>query len=235
VVIGREERDAMWLARLDSDGRRVWERHIGNNVRGAVAALTDDHLVVVGFAAAKSGPTNEDRQTSLAAWVLDGSGNMLTETRLRNGLDPGFSDIEIVATRDAVYVASASHYTNPSPVEISKLALDGRPLWHKTLSDTVAATKNILRRVTCSPAMAIAPQEDIWVACVLGGQIQIYRLDPSSGEYDKVLLPLPACHEARSAKLFLIAQGDKMLLGGSRPSSNVGPSCTWISWLTAVR
>jgi len=235
VVVGREGRDAMWLARLDSDGRRLWERRIGNDVGAAVAALADDHLVVVGFAAAKSGPTNEDRQKSLVAWVLDGSGNMLTETRLRNDVDPAFADIDIVATQDAVYVASGSHYTNPSPVEISKLALDGRPLWHRTLSDTVAATKNVFTRVTCSPAMAIAPQEDIWVACALKGQIQIYRLDPSSGEYDKVLLPLPACHEARPAKLFLIARGDSMLLGGSRPSSNVGPSCSWIGWLTAVR
>ena len=65
---------------------------------------------------------------TIAAW----SRNLLNETRLRNDVDPAFADIDIVATQDAVYVASGSHYTNPSPVEISKLALDGRPL-SKTL------------------------------------------------------------------------------------------------------
>lgn len=235
VVIGREGRDAMWLARLDSDGRRLWERRIGNDVGAAVAALADDHLVVVGFAAAKSGPTNEDRKKSLAVWVLDGSGNMLTEIRLRTDLDPAFSDIEIVATHDAVYVASGSHYTNPSPVEISKLALDGRLLWSKTLSDTVVTTKDIFTRTTCSPALAVAPSGDVWVACALKDQIQLYGFDATSGQYDRTLFAPPGCHDGHANKLFLIKHGDDMLLGGSRSSYSAGSSCSWIGRLTASR
>jgi hypothetical protein len=235
AVIGPEGHDAMWLARVDSDGRRLWERRIGNGLGAAVAALADGRLVVVGFAAAEPGPTSEDRQISLTAWIVDATGQILTKTRIRTDLDFTFADIAIRTTQDAVYVASGSHSSRTSPVEISKLALDGALLWRKTLSDTVVI-KNIFTRVTCSAALAIAPTGDIWVACSLSDQIQLYRLDPYSGEYEMTLLALPDCHEGRpAAKLFLIMRGGEMLLGGSRPSNNSRSSCSWIGRLVASR
>jgi hypothetical protein len=230
-----------WLARISSDGKQIWERNIGNDLGSVVTSLPHDQLVVVGFEATGSIQTG-DYQVHVTAWIVDGSGKLLTQTQIRNSVTRSynsyFGNIAVTATDSAIYIASNWRgLFDAQPVEISKISIEGKLLWSTRLTDTAVAVETKVRTwKDCSPALAIMPRGDALVACALDGQIHLYELDQSSGTYRGSHLPLPDCQIKYPATLFLAIRPDGiMTLSGSRPSSNVAPGCTWIGRLTAVR
>jgi hypothetical protein len=237
AVAGLDDWDG-WLARIRPDGSQLWERHLGNDLNNAVASLPNDRLVVVGFESTGSGSTN-DYQNHVSAWIVDGSGNVLAKTRIRESISPtmhaaDFGPVFITTTSDAIYVASSwSDLFKPQPVEIAKLRHDGTLLWNVVLPDTVRANATAHPTwTTCSPALAVTPGEDLVVACSLQ-QIQIYKVDGRSGTYHENYLSLPDCDAHRSAVDFLVIRNNgAVVLSGSRPPSVISASCTWIGHVT---
>jgi hypothetical protein len=229
-----------WLARIGSDGKQIWERNFGNDLGSAVASLSNDQLVVVGFGSTGSIQTR-DYQVHVTVWIVDGSGTLLAETQIRNSITTSynhyFGKIAVTATGDAIYVASSwQGFFDAQPVEVSKLGIDGKLVWSNRLTDTVVGVDGAVRSwKNCSPTLAIMPHGDALVACALDGRIHLYELEQSSGAYRESYLPLPDCR-INPAALFLAVRPDGVIiLSGSQPNVNVGPGCTWIGRLTAVR
>jgi len=241
VAVAGEDARKGWVARIGSDGRQLWERRLGNAKHNAIASLSGNRLVLAGFEATGSSSTH-DYQDHVTAWIVDGSGELLAQTHIRNAINTSegsyFGQISVAATNDAIYVISNwSDSFQAQPAEVSKLALDGKLHWTTLLSDTIVSVKGAVPtwRI-CSPTLAINARGDILVVCALGGQIHIYQLEQSSGSYRESTLSLPDCHKGYPAKLFLAIRNDgTMILSGSRPGSNVAASCTWIGQLTEAR
>src|SRR5262245_150566 len=228
-----------WVARVSADGKELWAHHFGNDLGNTIAALPDDRLVLVGFESTASSPTQKGYQDHVTTWIIDGSGAALAKTRIRNSINSQqrsyFGHVSVVATSDAVYVASNwQDLFNPQPVEVAKLRLDGTLLWKVVLPDTVRAVEGRSTWRTCSPTLAVNPSGDAVVACSLR-QIQIYKLDGRSGTYRESFLSLPECQTNHPAALFLAIKSDgTMMLSGSRPLSNVAGNCTWIGRLAEI-
>ena len=131
-----------------------------------------------------------------------------------------------------MYAASNWQEFDARPVEVAKLRPDGTLLWKIAMPNTVrAADSTHPNWQSCSPALTITPRGDAVIACALD-QIQVYKLDGSSGAYRESYLAVPVCQAGRRAALFLAVQQDgTMILSGSRPASNSGAGCTWIGRL----
>jgi hypothetical protein len=238
AVVGRAD----WagrVARIGPDGKQLWERPLGNDLGGVISSLPGERLAVVGFEATGT-PQNRDYLDHVTLWILDGSGKTLTQTRIRDSINKSshsyFGKVSLVTTDDAIYVTSGwEEMFSAQPVEIAKLSLDGKLLWKTLLPDTIVEVERTVRSWNaCTPTLAVLPHGGVIVVCALGGQIQLYQIDPSSGAFQKSLLPLPDCQSGHSAALFLAPGKDgTMTLAGSRPPSNVAASCSWIGRLTA--
>jgi hypothetical protein len=240
AVVGRQGWDGR-VARISQDGGQLWERLLGNDLGGAIASLPRDRLAIVGFEATGSGQSRDYRD-HVTAWILDGSGKLLTQTRVRDSINKFqhsyFGKVSIVTTDDAIYVASNwTGLFDAQPVEIAKLSIDGKLLWNTLLPDTAVAVETAVRSWKgCSPTVAVTPHGGVLVACALDDQIHLYQIDQSSGAYQESHLPLPECQTGHPADLFLAIRKDgTMTLSGSRPGSNVAPSCSWIGRLTAIQ
>jgi hypothetical protein len=156
-------------------------------------------------------------QNHVTTWIIDGSGATLAKTRIRENIISGqqhayfggLGRVSVVATPDAVYVASNwQDPFNAQPVQIAKLQLDGTLLWKVILPDTVSPVETDVRTWrTCSPTLAVDPRGDAVVACSLQ-QIQIYTLDKDSGAYHESYLSLPECQAGHPAVLFLAIRND---------------------------
>jgi hypothetical protein len=195
-------------------------------------------LAIVGFEGTGSSQ-NRDYRDHVTAWIIDGSGKSLAQTRIRSSINKFehsyYGKVSVVTTDDAVYIASNwTGLFDAQPVEIAKLSTDGKLLWSTLLSDTAVAVETAARSwKVCSPTLAAAPNGSVLVACALDDQIHLYQLDRSSGAYRESHLPLPSCQIGHPAALFLAVRKDgAMTLSGSRPSSNVAPSCTWTGRLS---
>jgi hypothetical protein len=238
VVVAGRERWAGRVARIKPDGRQVWERLLGNELGAAIAPMAGDRLAVVGFEAIGSLQAGNYRD-HVTFWILDGSGKQLIQTRIRDSINKSegshFGKVLLVTSDKSIYVASQwTGLFDAQPVEIVKLSDDGKILWSTSLPDT-AISVAARGWKTCSPALAVTPSGGILVACTLDRQIQLYQLDPSSGAYQKSLLPSPEC-QAAYANLFLnIRKDGTMMLSGSRPDNSVAPSCTWVGRLTVTK
>lgn len=240
AVVGRQGWDGR-VARISQDGGQLWERLLGNDLGGAIASLPRDRLAIVGFEATGSGQSRDYRD-HVTAWILDGSGKLLTQTRVRDSINKFqhsyFGKVSVVTTDDAIYVASNwTGLFDAQPVEIAKLSIDGKLLWNTLLPDTAVAVETAVRSWKgCSPTVAVTPHGGVLVACALDDQIHLYQIDQSSGAYQESHLPLPDCQTGHPADLFLAIRKDgTMTLSGSRPGSNVAPSCSWIGRLTAIQ
>lgn len=234
VAVAGEDGGKGWLARIGSDGNQLWERHLGNDKGNAIASLPAGRLVVAGFDATGSAPTR-DYQDHVTAWIVDGSGEVLAQTRIRNAINPSsrsyLGGIWVAANDNAIYVVSnwidSSH---AQPVEVSRLDLDGRLLWSRSLPNTVVSMKGTVN--SCLPALAVDPHGDVLVACALRGQVQLYQLEQSSGSFRESDLSLPGCDYAKS--FLAIRKDGTMILSGSRPAYSLA-SCTWTGRLTEAR
>jgi len=240
AVVGQEGWGGR-VARIGADGTQLWERRLGNDLGGAIAPLSGGRLAVVGFEATGSAQ-NRDYRDHVTAWIIDGSGKQLTQTRVRASINKlqhrYFGKVSLVTRDEAIYIASNwTGLFDAQPVEIAKLTIDGKLLWSTLLPDTVVPVETAVRSWKgCSPTLAVTPKGDVLVACALADQIHLYQLDQSSGAYQESFLPLPDCQAGHPADLFLAIRKDgTMTLSGSRPGSNVAPSCTWIGQLTAIQ
>jgi PQQ-like domain len=240
VAVAGEDAGTGWLARIGADGSQLWERRLGIAKHNAVASLPGNRLVVAGFEAKGSSSTG-DYQEHITAWIVDGSGEILAQTRVRTAISTSaifnYEHISVAATKDAIYVVSSwGGYPHPQPVEVSKLDLDGKLLWSTVLSNTLTSVRTDLPPSgSCWPTLAINPRGDAIVACTLDGQIHIYQLERSSGSYQEGQFSLPDCNNKYSATLFLaVRKNGTMILSGSAPELNTVPRCTWVGRLTEV-
>jgi hypothetical protein len=230
VGIAGEDAGKGWLARIGSDGSQLWERHLGIWKANAIASLSGNRLVVVGFETTGSSSSG-DYQEHIAAWIVDGSGEILVQTRVRNTINTvfgsNFGHVSVVATKDAIYVLSAwMEFPHAQPIEVSKLSLDGKLLWTTSLPDNNARW---------SPTLAVNPVGDALVVFALDGRIHLYQFDQLSGKSRENDLPLPDCSKGYNAELFLAVRNDgTMILSGSPPELNTVPRCTWVGRLTEV-
>jgi hypothetical protein len=230
VGIAGEDAGKGWIARIGADGSQLWERHLGIWKANAIASLPEDRLVVVGFETTGSS-SNGDYQEHITAWIVDGSGNILTQTRVRNTINTAsssyFGHLSVVATKDAIYIISNwTGYPHAQPIEVSKLGLDGKILWTTSLPDNNAKW---------SPTLADNPVGDALLAFALNGRIHFYQFDKLSGGYRESDLPMPDCSSGYDATLFFATRNDgTMILSGSPPELNTVPRCTWVGRLTAV-
>ncbi len=229
IVAGRDGPQG-WIARLDKDGRQLWDLHIGNDKGIGVAALPDNRTFVAGFESTGSGLARDYRD-DVIAWVIDESGKPLTRTRVRYGINrfvnSDFGYLSVAASRHAAYIMSS--WSDSKPIEISKLAMNGTLLWSTRLPDTQ----------DCLSHLAISPRGDALTACAGNRWIHLYQLDGSSGAYRETLLPLPKCQidlakPRRPAELFLFDGREGLTLGGSRPGWDAGANCTWVGRLAAT-
>jgi outer membrane protein assembly factor BamB len=241
VAVAGEDAGKGWLARIGADGSQLWERRLGIAKHNAVASLPGNRLVVAGFEATGSSSTG-NYQDHITAWIVDGSGEILAQTRVRTAISTSaignYEHISVAATKDAIYVISSwDESFHTQPIEVSKLDLDGKLLWTTSLPNNNASAKiTVFTSRGCSPTtLAINPRGDAQVACTLGGQIHVYQLEQSSGSYRESELSLPDCNNGYSATLFLAVRNDAtMVLSGSQPELNTVDSCTWVGRLTEV-
>jgi hypothetical protein len=225
AVSGADYNDG-WVGRLAPGGAERWTMQLGNNLGNAVATLPDDRIVVGGFDG-----------TEVYTWIMDKAGAVVAATRTRNSIGEKYArvgKIAVAATTDAIYVVSYwNDMFHPQPVAVAKLQVDGKLAWSTVLSDTIFPLHTAAPTwQLCAPAVAIMPNQDAVIACALENQIQLYRLDASSGAEQESRIPLPDCQAGHPAALFLAIRDDRTaLLSGSRPSSNVAANCTWVGRL----
>jgi hypothetical protein len=235
IGVGFEAWDG-WVARFASDGRKLWVRRVGTDVASAVAALDDDRAVVAGIEA--SGPSNApDYRQDVVAWILDKSGQIVRRTTVRRRLNTSsiahFGTIDVARTKDGIFVASQwSDSKTAKPTEVSKLALDGSLMWTAKLPTTISDADNIGRRRICTGSLTVAANGDAVLACALGGQIHVFRINLQTGLHAETLMALPGCQAGRLAALFpFVSASGEVFLAGSRPPGNVGPGCSWMGRL----
>jgi hypothetical protein len=234
IAVAGEDSGKGWLARIGADGSPLWERRLDNAKGSVIASLPANRLVVAAFESTGSA-RSKDYQDNVTAWIVDGSGEVLAKTRIRNAINTSsmgyFGRIGVAANDNAIYVVSNwTGSPRAQPVEVSRLELDGRLVWSRSLPSTVVAMKGTEN--SCFPALAVNPRGDVLIACALRGQVQLYQLEQSSGSFRESDLSLPGCDYAKS---FLAVRKDgTMILSGSRPAYTVTTSCAWTGRLTEV-
>jgi hypothetical protein len=228
VAVTGEDAGKGWLARIGADGGQLWERYLGIAKYTAIASLTGNRVVVAGLEA--SGASPGDYQEHLVAWIVDGSGKILAQKRVRDAINTvsGASSghLAVAATKDAVYIISNwTGFPHVKPIEVSKLDIGGNLLWTTSLPDNNAKW---------SPALAVSPGGDPLVA-VADGRIRLYQFNQISGGYHESDISLPDCSNGYAVPLFLGVRDDgTTLLSGSPPELNTVPRCTWVGRLTEV-
>lgn len=234
VGVGRDMR-ASWLAKIAADGTLLTEHGFDNGKGAAVVPLHGGRFLVLGFNGEGQAAAYQD---DLSAWVLDDAGALRGPTRVREALNRAsgsyFGRVAASAVADGAYVASNwSELFQPQAVEVARVGPEGTPLWRQSLPDTISAKETrVTTFSTCDPALATLAGGDALVACALDGEIQLYRLNGATGEQRAVRLPLPECQRDHPAALFLMVRRDgAVLLGGSRPGSNVAGNCSWFGRL----
>ena len=171
-------------------------------------------------------------------WIIDKLGAMVTTTRTRKSIGEkyaSFGKIAVVTTTDAIYVVSNwGDNFHPQPVAVAKLELDGKLAWSTVLLDTIFPLHTAAPTwELCAPAVVIMPNHDVVVACALQSQIQLHRLNASSGAEQESRVPVPDCQAGRPVALFLAIRDDHTaLLAGSRPPTDLAANCTWVGKLT---
>jgi hypothetical protein len=230
VAVTGEDAGQGWLARIGVDGGQLWERHLGIAKYNAVASLSRNRVVVAGFEATGA-ISSGDYQEHIAAWIVDESGKILAQKRVRNAINTvsgsHYGHLSVATTKDAIYIISSwTEFSHVQPIEVSKLDLGGNLLWTTSLPDNNAKW---------SPALAVNPGGDPLVAFAVNGRIRLYQFNQLSGSYDESDLAMPDCGNGYAVPLFLAIRNDgTVILSGSPPELNTVPRCTWVARLTQV-
>lgn len=234
VVAGRESREN-WLAAVSIQGSILWERKFGVG-KGVALATGGDRIMIVALEDATVNDKNR-YQEDVAMRIYDSAGVLLGRQIIRAGINErrsgSYGRLAIKRSGDAMYVLSSwGEEFRAKPIEVTKLSVNGRPLWRKELTQSISQEKN-KAWTSCDQNQAVLADGDLLVACSIKKQIRIFRLNSKDGNLKVVSVPLPTCHEGRPAALFLTQRPNGAIwIFGSRPGNNVAASCTWLGALS---
>ncbi len=256
VVVAGSGRDNSWLARIGPDGARVAEWRFGSGKGVALAPLPGGRVVVAGFneggvtasaanqyeaaqVATQAGTYRDD----VSVWMLDATGDPQGPMPIHQGISQGSpyngpgnhaGTITIAAAGEAAYIAT-NWFGDPEPtgVEVTRIGSNGTVSWQRHLRETVAPMD--ARRVhSCWPALTALPNGDALVACALNSQVQVYRLDATTGKVAFARLAPPPCQRggyASSVSLLTQRNGTVLALG-SGMGNDGDAGCTWMARLS---
>jgi hypothetical protein len=203
--------------------------------KAVVTARPDGRILLLALEAEGESRKGEYRE-HVSAWTLDGDGNVLSTTRLRENINDqapaSYARLSVARSGDTVFVASSwSDGFRHKEVEVAAIDGNGAVPWTFRWPDTVFQPTN--RGWVCEPALAATQAGDLLVACAARSSIMLSLVDGRTGEARRGAVPLPECHSHSIAKLFLAQRAEtEFAIAGSRPSGNVAQSCTWLGTLT---
>ena len=224
-----------------SDGHPLWQRELGNGKGIAIAGLKDERLLVASFSAEGAGASYRD---NIIIQPVAADGTLGAVKVIRRGISQRigsyFGGIKMASVDDGAYVVSSWEDPFEAPLqssEVANISGDGKLLWSKVLPDSFEIKSRYDVKYCTKPAVTALPNGDGLVACVLNGQIHLHRFARLTGDDEHASLPVPPCNDDRhpvSLFLFVLKDGS-VLLGGSRPNSNVGPGCSWMGRLVTAK
>lgn len=238
IVVGEQDQNLSWLGRVAPNGRIVAEERFGGGKGVAAAALHDGRVLVVGITSEGRGATYRD---SVSAWFYDEVRGLGSPIRLREGINQRsgsyFARVAAVPAGDGAYVASSwDHFIYPAAVEIARVEPPGAVRWRTTVAATVQPRSGRSDSDTCNFGLATLPSGDALVACAFGNAANLFRLDGETGNVRVYRVALPECGQGHPTTLFLVSRDNgTLVLAGSRPTSNIGPGCSWLGRLTMPR
>jgi len=234
-----------WLALIAAtDGRLIWEHHLGNGKGIALVPTNNDRYIVANFESEGAGATYHE---NVSVRTVSADGQLGSATIIRQAINKErgsyFGSLSMSATKDGAYVVSSwkvPFLSNPSllqPSEISKVNMEGELLWSKILPDSFKLNTDRGGATFCSnPAIATLPNGDALLVCALNGQIRLHKFDRNTGNDEQSSLNFPpsACVGGGfPGALFLFVRRDgTVLLGGSWEGNDAAQGCSWLGYLT---
>ncbi|NCC03963.1 MAG: hypothetical protein EOM37_07970 [Proteobacteria bacterium] len=246
VVVQDYRSNEHWIALVNAnDGQLAWEKHLHDVSGVTIAPITNDHFMIAGFTPVRDVPSHQEH---VFVRTIDIHGELGPAIVIRSepyaGSEINLGTIRMAGSNEGAYVVSGwevPFQQKPELMksyEVARVSPDGSLLWSKTLPDSFKLNPNMSGARFCSnPAVAILPNGDGLVACVLGGRVHLHKFDSRTGKNEQVNLPLPACNDdKRPVTLFLFVREDGQIwLAGTRPSNNIAPICSWMGRLAAVK
>jgi hypothetical protein len=226
-----------WVAMVSNQGDTLWKYRFGTGKEVAVSAL-HDRILVAYFEG--NGDENEKYWEDVVTLLLDRSGTVLSRQIVRTDMNRSrsayYGNLAIEKPEDSFYVISSwQESSNVKPLEVAKVSRDGSLVWRKELPHSISQQPNRVVEVwtSCDQGQTALANGDLLVACAIGKQIFVSRLNASDGNAVTMRVALPECHQGRPAALFLMQKpNEKIWIFGSRPGSNIGASCTWLGQIS---
>jgi hypothetical protein len=225
-----------WLASVSREGKISWEKTIGLSANAAISEGRDGNVAFVGLRNVDSATHTGEEEAVF--WLFDPQGKVLAEHVIRPSINAHrsarYESVAMEAAPDGYFALVA--WGDPSddkPLTVAKLSLSGAVEWNVPLKHTATARPGRSADwEKCDQKQAVLGNGDLLVACSVEGEIILSRLDGKSGTQKTQRAALPACHEKRPAVITPFPLGkNSVLLVGSRPSSNVAASCSWLAEL----
>jgi hypothetical protein len=139
----------------------------------------------------------------------------------------------MVRSADAVYLLSEwAGISNAKAVGVSKLNLEGRPIWTKELPETSRLiTSGVGKARTCPIVFGVLRDGDLMIGCTAGEKIQFIRLKSQTGTSEARTVAKPYCRNGGSTSVLLLAPKDDRTLWvfGSKPRDLQERGCTWLA------
>jgi hypothetical protein len=234
VLVTGPKGNGTWLASVSDQGKISWEKTIGLPADAAITEGRDGNIAFVGLRNADS--TNHTGQEEAVFWLFDPKGKVLADHVIRPSINAHrsrrFESVAIAASQDGYF--SLIRWGDPSddkPLTVAKVSLAGAVQWNVTLRHTATpwpGPSAVWKK--CHQKHAVLGNGDLLVTCSAEGEIVLSRLDGKSGTEIIQRVALPSCHEKRPAVITpLPVKETSVLLFGSRPSNNVGASCSWLA------
>ncbi len=229
IVLGNDGR-GLKLWTFSSAGQLRWEQVLGRQ-RGNVAAVPNGGVAVLGH---ESQESDESFSEDAVLWLLDSEGALSQRVVVREDINRMSSSFyfsgSIVTQPDGIVVTTTRGSTlAPLPTEISKLDLQGNRIW--TASPDAAH---------CDVSPTSAASGDILLACADEYEdgkprgFRLHRFNSKDGSASSTSAVLPSCQHSQTAvSLYVVGEfDDSVTLLGSRPTFNVGESCSWFGELS---
>ena len=229
------EGNGTWLANISDQGKILWEKTIGLPADAAIVEGQDGNVAFAGLRKANS--TDRPYEEEVVFWLFDSKGSALAEQVIRPNINehPGsqFMRVDIEATKDSYFaLVRGGNPSDDKPLSVVKISRDGVVQWSVVLKHTATLWegRSSPRWNKCDQKQVVLGNGDLLVTCSVEGQIVLSRLDGTTGAEKIQKAILPSCHEKRPTIVMpiLVAKNSVLLLG-SRPSGNVGASCSWLA------
>jgi hypothetical protein len=232
VVSGNYARRESFVARVSVAGEWLWDKRFGVGKGTRIGVNDNGDIIVAGFSDNNDDPNRVRYSESGTLWTFSEDGDLRGETVFRADLNGApesfFGRLAMAVDAHETFVATGWNGPDIAPVAVTRLTPEGEAIGELVLA---RESGNAMGGPSCVPSLAATPTL-LWLGCATEGEVRLYRVQRTDGQYSILEAPIPECHRSGSAELVLQPEGDNVLVLGRRAGYSTSGGCAWLMRVT---